>query len=150
MESKQGTGPLGPPGVRCWAGRGARELDDPEVVLPRERLILEVVERAPDERPRQVNTRRTADRNDRARELLSRENAPAVRQRQAGGQRREGIGAGVLMRRVERDAADKCGPVGRLRKKIERDPEHPTMLHSVQGVGYRFDADPGNAVDART
>jgi len=40
--------------------------------------------------------------------------------------------------------------VGRLRKKIERDPEHPTMLHSVQGVGYRFDIEPGgNAVDAR-
>lgn len=29
--------------------------------------------------------------------------------------------------------------VGRLRKKIESDPEHPRMLHSVQGVGYRFD-----------
>lgn len=33
--------------------------------------------------------------------------------------------------------------VRRLRKKIEPDPENPVMLHTVRGVGYRFDPPPG-------
>jgi DNA-binding response OmpR family regulator len=30
--------------------------------------------------------------------------------------------------------------VRRLREKIESDPAHPTLLHTIWGVGYRFDA----------
>ena len=29
--------------------------------------------------------------------------------------------------------------VRRLREKIESDPAHPTLLHTIWGVGYRFD-----------
>ena len=29
--------------------------------------------------------------------------------------------------------------LGRLRKKIERDPEHPQLVVTVRGVGYRFE-----------
>ena len=36
--------------------------------------------------------------------------------------------------------------VRRLRRKIERDPEHPLFLHTVRGVGYRFE--PGDAEGA--
>ncbi|WP_045076698.1 response regulator transcription factor [Psychromicrobium lacuslunae] len=32
--------------------------------------------------------------------------------------------------------------VRRLREKIEKDPTHPTLLHTVWGVGYRFDPEP--------
>ena len=35
--------------------------------------------------------------------------------------------------------------VRRLREKIETDPAHPTLLSTVWGVGYRFDADQGTA-----
>jgi DNA-binding response OmpR family regulator len=31
--------------------------------------------------------------------------------------------------------------VGRLRKKIEPDPEHPRLIKTVRGVGYAFTAD---------
>jgi DNA-binding response OmpR family regulator len=29
--------------------------------------------------------------------------------------------------------------LGRLRKKIEEDPEHPQLVVTVRGVGYRFE-----------
>jgi DNA-binding response OmpR family regulator len=29
--------------------------------------------------------------------------------------------------------------VRRLREKLESDPAHPTRIHTVWGVGYRFD-----------
>ena len=31
--------------------------------------------------------------------------------------------------------------VGRLRKKIEADPEHPRLIKTVRGIGYAFTAD---------
>ena len=31
--------------------------------------------------------------------------------------------------------------VARLRKKTERDPQHPLLIKSVRGVGYVFTAD---------
>lgn len=31
--------------------------------------------------------------------------------------------------------------IRRLRKKIEKDPEHPTFIKTVWGVGYKFEAD---------
>lgn len=29
--------------------------------------------------------------------------------------------------------------IGSLRKKLEKDPRHPRYLHTVYGVGYRFE-----------
>ena len=29
--------------------------------------------------------------------------------------------------------------IGNLRKKLEKDPRHPQYLHTVYGVGYRFE-----------
>ena len=29
--------------------------------------------------------------------------------------------------------------IGSLRKKLEEDPRHPRYLHTVYGVGYRFE-----------
>ena len=29
--------------------------------------------------------------------------------------------------------------IGSLRKKLEKDPRHPQYLHTVYGVGYRFE-----------
>lgn len=36
--------------------------------------------------------------------------------------------------------------VQRLRKKLEEDPNHPRYIVTVAGVGYRYGADPGQAV----
>ena len=50
-----------------------------------------------------------------------------------------------LLRAVWQSAADWQQPstvtehIGRLRAKIEHDPRHPRLLHTVRGVGYRFD-----------
>lgn len=40
------------------------------------------------------------------------------------------------------DPATVTEHVRKLRKKIEPDPENPVMLHTVRGVGYRFDPPP--------
>jgi DNA-binding response OmpR family regulator len=36
--------------------------------------------------------------------------------------------------------------VHRLRRKIERDPHHPTLLLTEAGIGYRFDPDGGGSI----
>ena len=32
--------------------------------------------------------------------------------------------------------------IARLRKKVERDVENPVHVHTVHGLGYRFDSEP--------
>ncbi len=61
-----------------------------------------------------------------------------------------------LLRSVWRSASDwqqvstVTEHVRRVRAKIEPEPHHPRMLHTVRGVGYRFDPPAGPPIDPAT